>query len=1002
MHSKVIIASLVCMLAASFNCNKTVNVAEASNLGAEEAVCANAPNEDRRAITFSQDIVDCGSPFVASFGIYASESLYNSFHRWLNPSNLIVERFFYSSGCLGAYIESPTSNGETFISFIAGGKEYGTIYIYTQNGHSCASSLSANDARAKYFMEFVATNSEKNYYPCSSPTSIKTSAGYNAVKHYSDYVYGSSDISASVTAPTKTTSGETGIPVIVHVDWKQSSTYYDFSSMSLNFYLNGVPITTYAYRTNIYGLYSITLSASQIRNKRISDLQIGLFADTTATVVKDNNGFNYPCLYNYSSSTLLSSVTRVEYHLTFTPSVSDRSSSYIIAQAEIPARWYLQLRCNNRYVPVVETRYPTAKIQYYGETLHLRKGISSSWDVIGHEYCHYICDKFNLCGDFHSYSHKYNEDLSIYNGYDEGSRFAYSEGLATYFALASLVEYGRVFGGYANSIADYKYDDNLNNIHVNYSSEKYGSPNSPHGTCVEASVTRILVKMLTTSSIGYAKMVNIIFNGDGPRRNIVDFTEDFIHTYKQDAACVYPVLDSENISEQYVALNGFRKIDEWTIMVYACPSTNLSTTFTKEIDSMLAASGQPNDVNIIVKIDGHAQGTYDYSSPSGFYIDPRFGYELHVEDSTTVIDSFGLRDNMGDPDTLVDFVDRCIQNYPAKKMGLILFNHGDALDGVCHDTHFHDDLYGEFNDPLYNSEVELALDTIFEHNNLFGKFEFIGYDACLMQVQDVADFNSKYFNYMVASEEYTYGWDWSGFLEDIYNRCSTVSALTTLCEDFIPKNDEIFISKNEERKACLSVLDLSKMKAYRNKLETLAINIKNTVTNHRDEFLSVIDQSMHFANIVNLVEPEKSQYKYEKFGTIDGYDFLTKLAESPSFAQYSSQINQVIAAYSDVVIVNRKALESTPTYGLSMHVCLHEYEQQKYRVDETHFHNWRNLFCIDERNYTYSFVTQDLHVKVCDCGYYELEEHTIDDEWWENGHHYGYCSVCDTTFMYQN
>lgn len=934
MHSKVIIASLVCVLAASFNGNRSINVAETPNLRTEEKMYANAPNEERREITFSQDIVDCGSPFIVSFGIYASESLYDSFHRWINPSNLNVEYMYYSNGGVGAYIESPTSNGETFISFIAGGKEYGTIYIYTQNGHSCASSSSANDARAKYFMEFVATSSDKNYYPCDSVTDITTSAAYNAVKKYSNYVYGNSDITASVSAPTKTTSGESSIPVAIHVDWKKSSTYYDFSSMGLNLYFNGVPITTYVKRTNIYGVYTTTLSASQIRNKRISDLQIGLFADTTATIVKDNNDFNYPYLYNYSSSTLLSNVTKVEYHFTVNPSVSDRSSSYIIAQAEMPARWYLQQRCNNRYVPVVETKYPTSKNVYYSNTLHFRKGITSSWDVIGHEYSHYIFDKLYLCDDFCTYDHKYNEDLSQYHGFDTGSRFAYSEGLATYFALASLVEYGNVFGGYARSIADYKYDDNLNNIHVNYSSEKYGSPSSPHGTCVEASITRVLVKMLTTQSIGYTKMTYVIFDC-GYNSNIISLLEKFIDRYGQDAAYIYPVLDSENITEQYVALSGISRIDDWTIMLYVCGSSNLVDQAAKELQSILEVAGQPSNVNILVYYGG-SRSWLQYTT-CGFPINGYIGFYGRIENNTFIKED-NAGDNMGDPNTLADFVNWGIDVYPAKKMGLVLYNHGQALNGVCFDSAHYDDC-------LLNSEVHEAMEIVYsDHPSMRGKFEFIGYDACLMQLQDVAEFNSDYFNYMVASEEYTYGWNWTGFIQDIYNRRSTVNALTTLCDDFIPRNDETFVNKNEERKACLSVLDLSKIKAYRNKLESLSVNIKNTVDNNRDEFIGVVNQSMHFANVVNTVNPALSEYKFEKYGTIDGYDFLTKLAASPSFTQYSSQINQVKAIYSSVVIVNRKALSSTPSYGLSMHVCLNECPQQTYNVDETHFYNWRNLF----------------------------------------------------------
>ncbi len=935
MHSKVIIASLVCMLAASFGGNLTANYAEAPNQTVEEACCANAPNEDRREIILTQDIVDSGTTFVASLGIYASESLYDSFHRWMNPSNLSVERFYYPNGAVGAYIQAPTTNGQTFISFIAGGKEYGTIYIYTQNGHSCASSLSANDARAKYFMEFVATSSEKTYYPCSSGSSITTSTAYNAVKRYADYVYGSGDITASTNPTNKSTSGEASLPVTIHVDWKQSSTYYNVNSMRLNLYFNGVPISTAVRRTNINGVYTINLSASQIRNKTISSLQVGLFADTTATLVKDNNGFNYPYLYNYSSSTYLSNLSKLEYHFTINPSVSDRSSSYIIAQAEMPARWYFSTRFS-RYISTIETKYPAAKTCYYSDSLRLRKGITNSWDVIGHEYCHHVCEELNLCGSFNGDDHNYNEDLSNYHGFVTGSRFAYSEGLATYIALSSLVEYGKVFGGYANSIADYKYDDNLNNIHVNYSSEKYGSPSSPHGACVEASVTRVMVKLLSSSSISDINMMNVILNAGSYYCTIIDFVEEYIATYSQDTASVYPVLDSENITEQYVALSGISRVDDWTIMLYFCGSSNLVDQAAEELQSILEVAGQPSNVNILVYYGG-SRGWLQYAQ-CDFPINGYIGFYGRIENNTFIKED-NVGDNMGDPNTLAEFVNWGIDEYPAKKLGLVLFNHGNALNGVCFDSAHYDDC-------LTNSEVAQAMETVYsDHPSMRGKFEFIGYDACLMQLQDIAEFNSNYFNYMVASEEYTYGWNWNGFIQNIYNRASTVNALKALCDDFIPKNDEVFIRKHEERKACLSVLDLSKMKAYRNKLENLAINIKNTVSNNRNEFLNVVEQSMHFANVVNLEDPSRSEYKYEKYGTIDGYDFLTKLAASSSFTQYSSQINTVKAAYSSVVAYNVKAVSSTPSYGLTMHVCLDAYPQQTYDINETHFYNWRSLFC---------------------------------------------------------
>ena len=65
MHSKVIIASLVCMLAASFSNGKAVNVMRQAKLQSEEISCA-APNGDRCYFTVSTNYFASGSAIEAS------------------------------------------------------------------------------------------------------------------------------------------------------------------------------------------------------------------------------------------------------------------------------------------------------------------------------------------------------------------------------------------------------------------------------------------------------------------------------------------------------------------------------------------------------------------------------------------------------------------------------------------------------------------------------------------------------------------------------------------------------------------------------------------------------------------------------------------------------------------------------------------------------------------------------------------------------------------------
>ncbi|MBQ1605562.1 MAG: hypothetical protein II088_02025, partial [Bacteroidales bacterium] len=165
--------------------------------------------------------------------------------------------------------------------------------------------------------------------------------------------------------------------------------------------------------------------------------------------------------------------------------------------------------------------------------------------------------------------------------------------------------------------------------------------------------------------------------------------------------------------------------------------------------------------------------------------------------------------------------------------------------------------------------------------NLNQKLEFIGYDCCLMQLQDLAEFNSPYFNYMVGSEETEAGdgWDYDNWLDNLYAGDDTETVLAEICDTFLAENG---YSSDQT----LSVLDLNKMDNYFNKFEAMSAAIKDKVNSNKSVFKQVINSSKKYED-------------FSRFGLFDGKDFLNKLASNNTFTSFASQINDELQKAND-------------------------------------------------------------------------------------------------------
>ena len=373
--------------------------------------------------------------------------------------------------------------------------------------------------------------------------------------------------------------------------------------------------------------------------------------------------------------------------------------------------------------------------------------------------------------------------------------------------------------------------------------------------------------------------------------------------------------------------------DDHTVLIYMCGADLESENqlATGDIQEILKVSGQPDDVNIVIETGGANSwaSTYGISSTKL--------ERYHVENKSLVRDNQLTYASMGLTSTLQSFIEYGLNNYPADRVGLVFWNHGGGMRGVCYDEKKSDDA-------LKNSEIRSAVSGALSNCGMSGqKLEWVGYDACLMAVQDIAETNSDYFNYMVASEESEagYGWDYDTWVDDLYSKKTTTTILKAIVDGFISDNGGASSSSGDQT---LSYLNLSYAAAYKSAWEDMASQLNSVVTSsNKSSFNSAITSNVkHYGD---------SDYDY--FCTFDAWDFVDKLANNSAFSSFridSSYTTAVKNAHANLVAYNLAQKGAGVSKGLCMYwpnSSQYSDVSTYYTTSETRFTTWRN-FCVSK------------------------------------------------------
>ncbi len=220
--------------------------------------------------------------------------------------------------------------------------------------------------------------------------------------------------------------------------------------------------------------------------------------------------------------------------------------------------------------------------------------------------------------------------------------------------------------------------------------------------------------------------------------------------------------DSENSGDDSgehdaLAGSGYSPDDTWAVYWYLCGSDLESEDGAATYDLMEMMEVElPENVQVVIETGGAYGWQNDWVDPNyqERYVYSGTGMELVDQQPSA---------NMGDPDTLHDFLTFCNENYPADHQAVVFWNHGGgSVAGVAFD-----EVYD--GDSLTLDEMYDAFSDVYEVSVVDQPFELVGFDACLMATIDTAFTFMDVAKYMVASEEIEpgNGWYYTGWLQEL-------------------------------------------------------------------------------------------------------------------------------------------------------------------------------------------------------------------------------------------
>jgi len=317
----------------------------------------------------------------------------------------------------------------------------------------------------------------------------------------------------------------------------------------------------------------------------------------------------------------------------------------------------------------------------------------------------------------------------------------------------------------------------------------------------------------------------------------------------------------------------------YTIMVYMNGSDLESEegAATYDLIEMLESGLRSENANLVILTGGAKRWRNDVVPANECAL-------WEIEDGLLYeISRIGLL-NMGDPGTLSGFIEFSLNNFPADKYGLIMWDHGGgSIVGYGYDEKF-------LKSNLTLSDMDYAFEMAGLNNK---KLEFLGFDACLMATAEMASVASRYAKYLVASEDVEPGdgWDY-GFLS-VLNRNPNITGAElgkVITDSFMD-----YYGPNTDQILTLSVIDLSKVGALTAAVDNLMRSCSWSLVTQRDPSFNFLARQRNLTKTFGEGTPRDNDCDMVDIG-----DMVAKIS-----GIYPSEAAKVLKELDNCVIYNR-------------------------------------------------------------------------------------------------
>jgi hypothetical protein len=292
--------------------------------------------------------------------------------------------------------------------------------------------------------------------------------------------------------------------------------------------------------------------------------------------------------------------------------------------------------------------------------------------------------------------------------------------------------------------------------------------------------------------------------------------------------------------------------ERWTFLLYlagdnsTAPYLNANTQL-GALYRLINGARNPN-VTVVALYDGNNTGGGD-----------SFRYVLRPNGSTSQ-QALG-EVNMGNPQTLIDFVAWGKQQAPADHYYLALADHANGLDGIAWDA------TTAPNEHLTNAELRQALIAISENGS--HPIDVLHLDGCLMGLLEIAYQLRSTARYLVSSENEA----WSAFAYEVYAKTvgqhTSPAALATVIADS-------YTQSVAGRPSTIAVLDLSQVNAVVSKTDELAgelLRYALASQGNRAKLTTIRNLAQKFDSSGDIVIANTDEY-------LDLKDWITHLQQS--------------------------------------------------------------------------------------------------------------------------